>query len=152
MKKISLLITLFAFTLISCTNKSEKQIDSDRADAIAEESVIDANTAQETLDWPGVYKGTLPCADCDGIETSINLKEDYTYVATYTYIGKPSQKNTFSYEGTFTFDGLGSTITLESATQTSQYRVGEKELILLDVMGDLNVGELNQEFILKKKM
>lgn len=152
MKKFGLLIALFAFALISCTSKSGNQFDKDRADAPKDQSIIDPYAAQESLDWVGVYEGTLPCADCDGIETSIQLNENYTYVATYTYIGKPKDEKAFSYKGTFTFDGLGSTITLESDTETSQYRVGENELILLDAEGDVNVGKLAHMYILKKKM
>ena len=152
MKKFGVLISLFAFALISCTSKSGNQVDKDREKAATDQSIIDPYAAQESLDWTGIYEGTLPCADCEGIETEIELNKNYTYVATYTYIGKPDDEKTFSYKGTFTWDGLGSTITLESETETSQYRVAENELILLDAEGDVNVGEASQMYVLKKKM
>jgi len=57
----------------------------------------------------GVYKGTLPCADCNGLETVLRLyakgKFDYTYafyVRTRTYIGGPNGDVTISDRGEWT--------------------------------------------------
>jgi len=57
----------------------------------------------------GVYKGTLPCADCNGLETVLRLyakgKFDYTYaffVRTQTYIGAPHGDITISDRGEWT--------------------------------------------------
>ena len=37
---------------------------------------------------PGVFKEVLPCADCEGIETVVHLKEDGTAVILETYLGE----------------------------------------------------------------
>ncbi len=57
----------------------------------------------------GVYKGTLPCADCDGLDTVLRLyakgKFDTTYafyVRTQTYRGAPHGDVTFSDRGDWT--------------------------------------------------
>jgi copper homeostasis protein (lipoprotein) len=57
----------------------------------------------------GVYKGTLPCADCNGLETVLRLyakgKFDYTYaffVRTQTYVGAPHGDVTISDRGEWT--------------------------------------------------
>jgi copper homeostasis protein (lipoprotein) len=57
----------------------------------------------------GVYKGTLPCADCNGLETTLRLyakgKFDYTYafyVRTQTYVGAPDGDVTISDRGDWT--------------------------------------------------
>jgi copper homeostasis protein (lipoprotein) len=54
----------------------------------------------------GVYKGTLPCADCEGLETVLRLytkgKFDFTYayyVRTQTYKGSPKGDVTYSDRG-----------------------------------------------------
>jgi uncharacterized lipoprotein NlpE involved in copper resistance/predicted secreted protein len=54
----------------------------------------------------GVYKGTLPCADCEGLDTTLRLytkaKFDFTYaffVRTQTYRGGPKGDLTFSDRG-----------------------------------------------------
>ncbi|MBS1629036.1 MAG: META domain-containing protein [Bacteroidetes bacterium] len=36
----------------------------------------------------GVYTGTLPCADCEGIQTMIKLKKDGSYEREMDYLGK----------------------------------------------------------------
>lgn len=147
MNKFGVLITLLAFTLMSCTNQSKKQVD-----VPVDETVVDSHSSEMALDWAGVYTGVMPCADCEGIETMIELKDDHTYVAHYTYLGKGEDDNKFTNEGTFTFDILGNTITLESENETSQYRVGENQIILLDADGEINTGELADLYVLKKKM
>src|SRR5277367_3391365 len=57
----------------------------------------------------GVYKGTLPCADCDGLDTVLRMyakgKFDTTYayyVRTQTYRGAPHGDVTFSDRGDWT--------------------------------------------------
>ena len=57
----------------------------------------------------GVYKGSLPCADCDGLETVLRLyaksKFDTTfafYVRTQTYRGAPNGDVTLSDRGEWT--------------------------------------------------
>lgn len=39
----------------------------------------------------GVYKGAIPCADCAGIEVTLDFKEDYTVEKTMRYIKKEGQ-------------------------------------------------------------
>ena len=149
MNKFGLLLALLAFTLMSCTNQSNKQTDEPTT---IDETIVDSHTSEMSLDWAGVYKGTMPCADCEGIETVIELKDDHTFVAHYTYLGKSDDENKFTNEGTFTWDILGSTITLQSDDQTSQYKVGENQLIMLSADGEVNTGELADYYILKKEM
>ena len=57
----------------------------------------------------GVYKGTLPCADCEGLDTVLRLytksKFDFTYayyVRTQTYHGAPHGDVTYSDRGEWT--------------------------------------------------
>ena len=147
MSKFGVLTVLLALTLMSCTNQSKKQVD-----VPVDESMIDSHTSEMALDWAGVYSGLMPCADCEGIETVIELKDDHTYVAHYTYLGTGEDDNKFTNEGTFTFDILGNTITLQSENETSQYRVGENQITLLDADGEINTGELADYYVLKKKM
>lgn len=152
MNKFGVLIALLAFTLVSCTNQSKKQADENIDAAPIDQSVIDSHTSEMSLDWAGVYSGVMPCADCEGIETVIELKDDRTYVAHYTYLGTLEDENKFTNEGTFTFDVQGNNITLRSGDETSQYKVGENQIILLNTDGTINTGELADFYVLKKKM
>lgn len=155
MRKITFIaIALFAFVITSCTNTSQKQT-KEYNDSIAtvEVPVADSHTSQISVDWQGVYEGVLPCADCEGIETTLELKDDETYVLTSTYLGKSDQNNTFTYEGDFTWSDDGSTITLENDDPTKRrFKVGENILFFLDQDGEVVTGELAEYYELKKKM
>ena len=150
MRKFGIVIALIAITFVSCTNQSKKQ-DTDLQDSTTlNEGIVDSHTSEMSLDWAGVYTGTMPCADCEGIETTIELKDDHTYVAHYKYLGKGD--NEFTEEGTFTWSSTGSVVTLESGDNTSLYKVEENRIILLMDDGELNTGELADYYILNKKM
>lgn len=149
MNKLGLLIAVLAFSLVSCTNQSKKQNDETTT---VNETTIDAHTSQMALDWAGVYEGTMPCADCEGIETVIELKSDLTYVAKYTYLGKLEGENVFKNEGSFTWNDDGNSISLLAEGEPTQYKVGENQIILLDRDGKVNTGELTDFYVLKKKM
>lgn len=149
MNKFGLLIALLAFTLMSCTNQSNKQADETTT---IDETMVDSHTSEMSLDWAGVYKGTLPCADCEGIEAVIELKEDHTFNAEFTYLGNEDKAHSYTNEGTFTWDTNGQIVTLKSDKETSQYKVGENQLIMLNADGEVNTGELADFYILKKKI
>lgn len=51
-------------------------------------AAVDQHNAQNSLDWPGSYTGILPCADCSGIETILDIKADGNYTLDETYQGK----------------------------------------------------------------
>lgn len=97
MKKLSYLFILPAFILLSCqkeekktveiTEEITKTIEIERDDTIKNQIPI-GDTSQNALDWNGTYKGTLPCADCEGIETELTLNLDGNYLYKATYLGK----------------------------------------------------------------
>ena len=64
---------------------------------------------------PNSFSGTLPCADCSGIETTVALFADTTYRLRETYQGKSGTPTVsmgrWSHDGgTLTLTGLGRTI------------------------------------------
>lgn len=150
MNKFGVLIALVAFTLVSCTNKNKQTENEDGAPI--EQSMMDAHTSQISLDWAGIYEGTMPCADCEGIEIVIELNEDLTYVVQYTYMGKPENENTFNNEGPFTWNDDGNSISLQAESEPTQYKVGENHITLLNADGEVSTGELADMYVLKKKM
>lgn len=106
-----------------------------------------AHTAQNSLDWAGTYKGTLPCADCEGIQTELTLGTYNTFKISQTYLGK---KNTFSTQGSF--DWIDATrIKLKgSGVSDLQYMVAEGKVYQLDKNGRVIKGNLSRMYILKK--
>ncbi len=95
---------------------------------------IDEHTSRNSLDWDGKYKGILPCADCDGIETVLSLSRDHSYEMSLRYLGKSD--SLYMSSGSFYWNDAGNTITLINQLPPNQYFVGENVLIKLDIDGN----------------
>jgi copper homeostasis protein (lipoprotein) len=81
---------------------------------------------------PNSYSGTLPCADCSGISTTVALFSDTTYRLQEVYEGKSSAAAVSM--GRWTHDGA--TLTLTGLGRTLAFTVvGEDTLRLLDQAG-----------------
>ncbi|CAM3775788.1 copper resistance protein NlpE [Parendozoicomonas haliclonae] len=103
------------------------------------------DTARASVSWDGTYSGLLPCADCSGIQTTITLKPDGTYIEITEYVGKPNAR--YINEGRFTWKVNGRDIVLSNG---EQYMVGEGQLFRLDQAGNRVVGSLANHYVLKK--
>lgn len=112
--------------------------------------MVDHHNAKTSLDWNGTYQGVVPCADCEGIETSLTLNEDNTYILTKTYLGKDGEA--FKEEGSFSWDQTGGVVILEGLTDTpNQFFVAENQIIMLDMNGERIDGDLADMYVLKKQ-
>ena len=150
--KSKILLCFSVFLIISSCKKESKMMDIETVDVAADTTLIFGNehNSQNSLDWEGVYKGLLPCADCEGIETEIVLNSDLTFVKKTKYLGKEDMKG-IDEKGSFSWNKDGSTIILKSIDQdASHYKVGENTLIQLDTQGNIIKGDLAQMYILKK--
>lgn len=113
-------------------------------------SVASRHTAMTSLDWHGAYQGVTPCADCEGIDTTLTLNQDKTYQLTRTYLGKSAEA--FQQEGTFSWDKTGRVVILEGLTHgPDQFFVAENRVIMQDMEGDMIEGELADRYVLKKQ-
>lgn len=89
----------------------------------------DIHGTRESVDWEGRYIGTLPCASCPGIVTTLTVNEAGFYTLTETYLGKKGK--TFHSSGKFRWDKAGICITLLTSTKEDKrsYQVGEGSMI-----------------------
>ena len=55
-------------TAVGCTNAKKANVSAAGSDTT---QVVDMHTAETSLDYYGVYKGTVPAADCPGIELTL---------------------------------------------------------------------------------
>ena len=72
--KESLLILAAALVMVSCGGNAQQKA----ATAGTQQTTAaapDMHNAETSLDYLGVYKGTLPAADCPGIETTLTPSE-----------------------------------------------------------------------------
>lgn len=149
MKITLILCTTLLF--ISCKKEiKEVEIKTDSISKVAIEKQLDAHNSQNSLDWQGTYKGVIPCADCEGIETEITLNADLTFTLKTKYLGKGDGK-VFQETGSFVWDKTGGIISLEGLKgRPSQYKVGENRLIQLDMEGNVITGDLAEKYVLTK--
>ena len=129
-----LLAALVIFGLSSCA--STKGIDS-------------AHNARNSLDWAGVYTGTIPSASGTGINVRLRLYPDQRFEMSYEYRDKP---NSSYWAGSFQWNETGNIITLNvNANEVSPYyKVAENKLIQLDTKGKPISGNLADDYVLKK--
>ena len=151
MKKAALVFTIAATVFLGCKNGEDKKTYSEETTEISEDTVVvDSHNSENSLDWAGIYEGTTPCADCEGIKTVLELRDDKTYALSQTYLGKPETENEFTKTGDFVWDETGSKVLLKSENDTLQYKVGENQLWMLDKSGNVITGDLADLYILKK--
>ena len=154
MKKMMWIIA-FAVVLFGCSQKSQKEKEDSqtvpaKVEDISSNNRPDSHSANVSLDYWGIYKGVLPCPDCDGIDVEIVLKEGDTFVSKSKYIGKGDGTIT-EEKGPFTWNKEGNSITLVGVKNIpGQYFVGENQLFQLDTEGKRITSEQAGNYILKK--
>ncbi len=88
-------------------------------------------------DFAGEFAGTLPCADCAGIDTKIALAGDGTYTIRETYRGKSA--DALKGNGTWTAEDNGHRLRLDPNSKSEDDRlfeiVGKNDIRLMDKDG-----------------
>ncbi len=136
--------------LLSCrinTNLEKvEESKSNSADTI--KTISDVHLIENALYSQGRYTGTLPCADCSGIKTTIFLKGDNTYNMSRWFVGKSPPVES---SGSIIWNAEGSVITLNvSKSEKKMYKVGENMLTELDKSGNEIMGVLADNYQLNK--
>ena len=93
------------------------------------------------------YTGTLPCADCVGIKTTLTLHGDHTYTLSSLYIDRG---NPFLEKGTWQQMNKNNmqVYQLKSGTVTSYYQIVDQSTIK---MLDMNAKPIEAPFNLQLK-
>ncbi len=96
------------------------------------------------------YSGSLPCADCDGIQTllTLNADEKRTYTLEEEYKGKKNK--TVDSKGTWSVNG--DIVTLKGESGITKYQVTAAGLISLNADGSKRDAKAAKKYLLKKTM
>ena len=138
MKKNILL--LFLLSVISCQKQAAKKND----------NVIVYRHDKNLVNFIGNYKGILPCADCEGIETTIILNENFTYSIAAKYLGKGEK--VFVKKGTFSRNKSGNIIIFNTQKNVPHlYFIDKNSLTQLDISGKKITGSQASDYILAKQ-
>ena len=153
MKKISIfLFTVLAVTLLACNNQPQSTTDTIVNELPTKNSneLVDGHTAQNSLSWPGRYEGTLPCADCPGIKTMLELNQDGSFHYMSYYMER--KVDTTHMHGTIQWQNNGSQIILVNngvPDSSMQFFVKENAIEKLDMEGKKIDGDIGRYYELK---
>ena len=145
MKK-NVLILAAALALVACGGNAQRKTAASDSQTTAA-AAPDMHTAETSLDYLGVYKGTLPAADCPGIETTLTLAPDGSYALHLKYIDRDSE---FDEKGAFTVKENLLTLTPSEGGQPQYYKVEENRLRRLDAEKQPVTGALADNYVLQK--
>ena len=141
LKVLGMLAAVSAVALASCSANSQKK-------ETAQVEVVSEEVCPVTMF--GVYEGTLPAADCDGIKTMLTVNPDSTYLLRSEYIGV--EDGVFETSGVYNLIG-GDLI--ELITPSSGEKTYSKLIVdgvrLSDSMGTVNQGDLAKYYVLSKQ-
>lgn len=137
-------ILLLAVQIQACQSSSSKT----DSTAIADSSYVDTtHNAQNSLDWAGTYQGVIPCADCPGITTTIELFDNDTFSYHAVYL---ETVNSVQDTGKFMWHENGSVVHLIGKDLNTKYKVAENKLIQLDTEGKVIEGQIADQYYLAK--
>ena len=116
------------FVLMGCHNRAEME-------------VLEPTQAEALKPMQQSWRGVLPCADCEGIETSLFLEKDGTWVMNQHYQGA-NAPSTFASYGTWarTADKL---VLTDTAGEKRYFRAKGEGLEMLDMQGNPIVSQFN---------
>ena len=130
MKKaiLSLAAVMTLFGLMGCNNRGEVQI-------------VSPAQQQELKPMQQSWRGTLPCADCEGIDTSLFLEKDGTWVMNQGYQGGKAAAEFAAYGAwARTADKL---VLTDSQGDKTYFRAKGEALEMLDQEGNPIESSLN---------
>ena len=141
------IVVITTLLLAACNPAPEQPAPASDMPETDQDSVDTAHNSRNSLDWPGTYVGTVPCADCEGIRTTVTLRADGSFERELLYLGKSASPMRES--GQFSWNDAGSAVTLDAGDGTVQmYQVGENQLFHLDQAGARITGELADRYVL----
>lgn len=140
MKKILILPVLLTAFMAACNNNTTTSGN----DSTAQNTAPGTGTPAVIT---GTYQGTLPCADCPGMDYQISLFNDHTFSELVAYQGRGlgiASVETGTWKQT-----SDSTVMILKKTDSSSFLAAEGQLLLLDAKGKRIEGVLAGNYILK---
>lgn len=116
----------------------------------AEPAAKDEHHQHASQDWPGIYNGLTPCADCIGIKTTLALNKNGSYLLMTQFLGKSERE--FTEKGKFAPGEKANTLVLtpKNGSTSQQYLVEKDALIQLDSNGNRVTGKSADRYILRR--
>lgn len=100
-----------------------------------------------TMQYFGIYEGTIPAASGPGIKMTLTLNPDYTFTLVSEYID--SKEKPFTDKGTYTAEKGIINATLQDNSMR-YFKIGDKQLMLLNDQKEPAEGDMAKEYILNQ--
>lgn len=109
------------------------------------------NPIDKSLEFHGVFYGFLPCNDCNGIKTTLSLKQKNNYLL----VTQPARESSREYyeKGKYSWNDENHTVVLTPRKESSirQYHIeNEGTLIQLNSDGTRMTGDEADRYILRR--
>lgn len=132
---ICLISYLIFVAFISCSQPQDQQ------------ETGHSKTAQHNLNLPALYTGTLPCADCPGINYRLILEENR-----FTEISNYQDRSPGQFQETGTWKINGDTLTLIGLEDLilKRFLVADSTVTLLNMNNEQITGDLADMYILER--
>ncbi|SKA12504.1 NlpE N-terminal domain-containing protein [Chitinophaga eiseniae] len=140
MRKLTCLAALFA-ALTACNNSQTTQNTADSTTGGHQTPV------GSVTHITGTYQGTLPCADCPGMDYQISLFDDHTFTELVAYQGR-GQGIAFTEKGTWQQIN-DSIVSIKKKTDSSSFLASDSKLLVLDKQGKRIEGALASNYVLR---
>lgn len=151
MQKTVLALCLSFTMLTACSKPNENNpppdhnVTASMDDSASASVLLDTPDTANALDWVGTYQGVLPCHDCSGIDTELELTLDHHFVLKQKILGKSNQNYVNEVKGSFQFlNDSDQLIQLDSSGDSRIYSIGAQ---FIEMRGDkgqkLDMPELN---------
>lgn len=125
-----LLSSLVAILLLQCSNKTKPTVEDSKTQKNMTNQDVQ-HSSMNALDWSGVYRGLVPCEDCDATKIELDINDNGVYVIQRLDIAKDTEVQISKGNVEWTQDG--SSIRLNNPISPySVYKVGESGLFPLD--------------------
>jgi len=159
-------IFFFWVTCISCVDLSKPQNEEQSSTGNAETG--QANTNQQTgqattegagdqesttdesvnpTDFYGIYEGTIPCDDCEGIKTTLIINNNETFSISAEQLG--SQKSTKD-NGRYKLEENGGILHLRAKDTDLKLQIAKDKLLHLDKHGEVIEGTMAEQYVYRK--
>ncbi|NUO75881.1 MAG: copper resistance protein NlpE [Lysobacter sp.] len=125
--KLLVLASAAVIALAACEKKPAEPVaaapaaDAAMAPAATPEPAPPAAPALDAKAFAGTFSGTLPCADCPGIDTKLELKADGTYAVEDVY--QDRKDGNTKGDGTWTAEEAGARIRLDPNSKSDEDRL-----------------------------
>lgn len=134
---------ILAFSVLISCNQPENQQET----PAIETGQSTAESEQISLNLPALYTGTLPCADCPGINYQLIIKEEQ-----FTEISHYQDRSTESFKETGSWETEGDTLTLrgEENLIIKRFLLADTSLTLLSRNNQKFTGDLADMYVLER--